>query len=154
MKRLFTLFFGLALSSTLFILHANAQFFSFGFPGERHQQVQRQEKYNAPRFKGGKDQDKAMREFMEKNFQNPSERQAVDGKIVVAIVINEKGKTIESQVIRGINDSLNAEALRVARKMKFEPATLGKKTVKGRVDITFPIKHGRLSFINLPTIEV
>lgn len=91
---------------------------------------------------------------MEKNFQNPSERQAVDGKIVVAIVINEKGKTIESQVIRGINDSLNAEALRVARKMKFEPATLGKKKVKGRVDITFPIKHGRLSFINLPTIEV
>jgi hypothetical protein len=38
--------------------------------------------------------------------------------------------------------------------MKFKPATSGKEKVRGRIDITFPIRNGRLSFFNLPTTDV
>ena len=128
---------------------ANAQFF-FGFPQQQMEQRQT-EKYTAPSYKGG---EAAIQAFITKNFQQPSERERVEGKIVVAVIVGPKGKPIDAQVVRSVNNTLNTEAVRVCKKMKFKPATVGKKKVKGRIDITFPIKHGRVSFVDLPTIEV
>ena len=48
----------------------------------------------------------------------------------------------------------NKEAQRVAAKMRFKPAKRGKEKVRSRYDVTFPIRHGRLSFIELKTIDV
>lgn len=131
-------------------ISASAQFF-FGFPPQQQMQQQKKEQYTAPSYKGG---ESAIKSFILKNFRQPSERERWDGKIVVAVIVSPKGKPIEAQVVRSANEALNAEAVRVCKKMKFRPATLGKKKVKGRIDITFPIKHGRVSYIDLPTIEV
>lgn len=137
----------LLLLLTVSSLSVRAQFF-FGFP---QQQVQRQEKQAAPSFKGGKS---AMEAFITRNFRQPEERERVDGRIVIAVIVSPKGKPVETHVVRSVNAALDEEAARVCRKMKFKPATQGKKKVKGRIDIAFPVKHGRVTFIDLPTIEV
>lgn len=133
----------------LWCLSAKAQFF-WGFPQQERMEQQR-EKYTAPSYKGG---DKAVEAFVTKNFRQPAERERVDGKVVVAVIVSPKGKPVETHLVRSVNDALNAEAIRVCKKMKFRPATLGKKKVKGRIDITFPVRHGRVTFLDLPTIEV
>ncbi|MCQ2256372.1 MAG: energy transducer TonB [Bacteroidaceae bacterium] len=129
---------------------SRAQFFSFGFPQFEERQ-QRKEKYTAPSYKGG---DSAVEAFIQKQYHNPSPRKEVDGRIVVAVIVDKKGKVRESEVIQGLTDELNKEALRVARKMKFAPATRGKKKVDGRVDVVFPIRRGKLSFMELSTVDV
>lgn len=126
----------------------NAQFF-FGFPQQEAQR--KQENYTAPAYKGG---NAAMEKFISKNFRQPAKREPIDGRIIVAVIVNHKGKVTETHLLRSVNSTLDAEAINVCRKMKFRPATRGKEKVKGRIDVSFPIKHGRLSFINLPTIEV
>ena len=126
----------------------HAQFF-FGFPQIEAQR--KPENYTSPTYKGGT---AAIEKFILKNFRQPAKRESVDGKIVVAVIVNPKGKVAETHIVRSVNSTLDAEAINVCRKMKFRPATRGKKKVKGRIDISFPIKHGRVSFINLPTIEV
>ena len=129
-------------------LPTKAQFF-FGFP---QQEVQRkQDSYSPPTYKGG---DAAIEKFIIKHFRQPAQREPVDGKVVVAVIVSPKGKVAETHVVRSVNNDLNTEAINVCRKMKFRPATLGKKKVKGRIDISFPVRHGRVSFVNLPTVEV
>jgi len=133
----------------LWTASAQAQFY-FDFP-PRQQTQQRQERVTPPQYKGGEE---AVKAYLQKNFKNPSVRESVDGRIVVAVIVNAKGNVEETQVIRSMTKMLDAEAVRVCKKMKFKPATSGKKKVRGRVDITFPIRNGKLSFLNLPTTEV
>ncbi len=128
---------------------AKAQFF-FDFT-PRQQSQQRRERVTPPQFKGGEEGIKA---FLEKNFKQPKEREQVDGRIVVAVIVNPKGNVENAQVVRSLTKTLDAEAVKVCKKMKFKPATSGKEKVRGRVDITFPIRNGRLSFFNLPTTDV
>ena len=139
----------IALLFLLCVASAKAQFF-FGFPPQQRQEQPR-EKYTAPSYKKG---EAGIKSFLQKNFKNPAEREQVDGQIVVAVIVNPKGNPTDVQVVRSVHPALDAEAVRVCKKMKFSPATLGKIKVKGRVDITFPIRNGRLSFLNLPTVEV
>lgn len=134
---------------SVWAMTARAQFF-WGFPQQERVQP-KQEKYVAPSYKGGA---AAIEAFVTKNFRQPAERETMDGKIVVAVIVDAKGKVAETHVVRSVSTSLNAEAQRVCRKMKFKSATLGKKKVKGRIDITFPIRRGRLSFLDLPTVDV
>ncbi len=147
MKRLL-----ISILSTLFILTAQAQIFNFGFqdPYAQRQRVQ-QDPITPPEYKGGNSK---LNKFLEKNFQTPKERKNIDGRITVACIIGTKGKVIEAQVIKGLERDLNDEALRVAKKLKFKPAKQGKKKIKSRFDVVFPILHGRLSFLDLPTTEV
>lgn len=133
----------------LFSLTSSAQFYYYGTPQQRQQAPQ--EKYTGPKYRKGK---AGVEDFITKNFRNPSEHKNIDGNIVVAVIINKKGKVEEAQIVRSVSDELNAEALRVAKKMKFKPAKYGKKPTKARLDITFPIRHGRLSFLDLRTIDV
>lgn len=140
------------LTAFLFVQQANAQFFDFGFPDPFSvRQRPQQEKMTPPAYKGGNSK---LNKFIEKNFRNPQERKSVDGKITVACIIGTNGKVIEAQVVKGVERELNDEAVRVAKKLKFRPAKQGKKKVKSRCDIAFPIRHGRLSFLDLPTTEV
>ncbi len=124
---------------------------------KQRQKIQKQrqklagQKRTPPAYKGGKHE---MEMFIEKNFNNPSERKNIEGNVVVACVVDQKGKVVEAQVVRSVNEDLNKEALRVAKEMRFKPATVGKRKVKGRIDVVFPIRHGRLSFLELQTIEV
>ncbi len=142
--RQITLLFFILFSSIL-----KAQFFFDYSP--RQQVEQRTEKVTPPLFKGGEE---GVKSFLLKNFNQPKTREKVDGRIVVAVIVNSKGNVENTQVVRSLTKSLDTEAIRVCRKMKFKPATSGKKKVRGRVDITFPIRNGRLSFLNLPTVDV
>ena len=126
---------------------AKAQFF-FDF-SPRQQTEQRRE--TPPQYKGGEE---AVKAYLLKNFKQPKHREKVDGRIVVAVIVNAKGNVENAQVVRSLTKSLDAEAVKVCKKMKFKPATSGKEKVRGRVDITFPIRNGRLSFFDLPTTEV
>ncbi len=135
-------------------ISAKAQFFDFGFEGRpfsRRTEQRDREPFTAPQFKGGNE---ALNRFIKKNFKNPSTRSDIYGKIIVACIVNEKGKVIDTQIVWHANTELDNEALRVAKKLKFKPGKQGKKKVKSRYDVTFPIKHGRLSFSTLETIEV
>ena len=138
--------------ATFFYLGANAQFFNFDFPDPfaMRQQVQ-QESVTPPVYKGGNDK---LNKFIEKNYKNPQPRQSVDGKITIACIVGTKGNVIDAMVVKGVNKDYNDEAVRVAKKLKFKPAKQGKKKVKSRFDVTFPIRHGRLSFLTLATSEV
>lgn len=131
-----------------------AQIFNFGFGDDffqpRVQQRQR-EQVTKPEYDGDK-QD--MEDFMKENFKNPVNQREVEGKIVIACILDEKGQVIETHVVRGLNADFNKEAQRVAAKMRFKPAKRGKEKVRSRYDVTFPIRHGRLSFIELKTIDV
>lgn len=142
--RHFTLLFFLLLTAS-----AKAQFY-FDFP-PRQQMEQRRETSTPPTYKGGEE---AVKAYLQKNFKQPQVREKVDGRIVVAVIVNTKGNVENAQVVRSLTKSLDAEAVKVCKKMKFKPATTGKKKVRGRVDITFPIRNGKLSFLNLPTTEV
>ena len=132
-----------------FSLSASAQFYLYEHPSQQRQ-VEK-EKYRAPRYRNGK---AGLEKFMLKNYDNPSEPKGVEGKVVVAVIVNEKGKVAEAQIVRSVSHAHDAEALRVVKLMKFKPAKLGKKKTKARIDITFPINHGRLSFLELRTIDV
>lgn len=134
----------------LFSVAGHAQFYYYNAPQQQRQKIQ-QEKYTSPKYKKGK---AGVESFIMKNFHNPSENTKAEGKIVVAAIIDKKGKVADAQIVRSVSKELDTEALRVVRKMKFKPAKLGKKKTKARLDITFPIKHGRLSFIELNTIDV
>lgn len=133
---------------------ASAQFFDFGFGTDPFGQRRGQhtvEKYVAPSYKGGKEK---LEAFQEKNFKNVGGQAGKRGTIVVACIVNKKGKVEQAQVVRSVSRELDSEALRVSKKLKFKPATQGKKKVKGRYDVSYPIRNGRLSFINLDTMDL
>lgn len=134
-----------------FSCETKAQIFDFGFddPFFQHRQVQR-ESVSPPKFKGGNE---GINRFIKKNFRSAGSN-SVSGRIVVAFVINEKGKVTETAIVRGLDKTLNEEALRVVRKLKFKPARQGKKKVKYEYDVTFPIRHGKVSFLTAPTVDM
>ena len=144
MKQLFILFI------CLLPLSASAQFFNFGFGDDRYSQRE-QETVTKPEYKGGTD---AINKYLKKNFRNPPMEKKLDGKVVVACILNEKGKVVETHIVQGMGEELNDEAQRVCKKMKFKPAKRGKEKVKSRFDIVFPIRRSRLSFSTLQTVDL
>ena len=134
---------------------AQAQFFDFGFDDSfpfSQRRVQQRERTTPPQFKGGQAK---LQATLEKQFRNPDAvDRNLDAVIVVACLVTEKGKVAEVHVVRSAGRALDDEALRVCRKLKFQPALRGKEKVKGRFDVRFPIRRGRLSFSTLPTVEV
>ena len=151
-KYLLLLIFTLVLPIT-----AHAQFFDFGFGDPFDDffgphRVEQQQPVEKAQFKGGV---QGMNDFIEKNYKNPSPRiQGLEGEIMVLCVISEKGKVEDAKVSRGLSPAYDKEAVRVVKKMKFKPAKQGKKKVKSRYQIAFPIRKGRLSFNTLPTVDV
>jgi len=144
MKQLFILFI------CLLPLSASAQFFNFEFGDDRYSQRE-QETVTKPEYKGGTD---AINKYLKKNFRNPPMEKKLDGKVVVACILNEKGKVMETHIVQGMGEELNEEAQRVCKKMKFKPAKRGKIKVKSRFDIVFPIRRSRLSFSTLQTVDL
>lgn len=127
-------------------LSADAQFY-----GYRRDSRPREEQ-TAPKFKDG---DEGVERFMKKNFRNPTPiDRNVSGDVVVDVVISEKGRVEECRVVRGVEARYDKEAVRVAEKMKFKPAKVGKRKVKARHRFSFPIRRGRLSFMTLNTVDV
>lgn len=125
---------------------AEAQFFNY------RREVRPREEQIAPKFKDDK---AGLERFMKKHFKNPSViDRRVSGDVVVDVIINAKGKVEDCRVVRSVAADYDKEAVRVTKKMKFKPAMQGKKKVKSRYRLTYPIRRGRLSFITLKTVDV
>jgi len=160
MKRggeLYQFFDGLSFKYGLFLVSlwltastVQAQFFQFGPPP-----VSTNRSVVPPvepaKFKGGR---QGLNRTLEREFRRVDGHSKTDGIILIIGIINEKGKVVDTQVLRSLNSALDKEALRVVHKLKFKPARQNKKKIKSRIEITFPIRHGRVSFSTLKTVDV
>lgn len=129
-----------------------AQFFSFGMPdGYVQRQQEPQVQVEPAKYRGGM---KGLNRFLEKEFRLVESARTVDGTIYIVCEITAKGRIGDYQIRRSLGRELDAEAVRVLKKLKFSPARQGKKKVSSQINITFPIRHGRVSFLQLQTVDV
>ncbi len=83
-----------------------------------------------PEFKGG---DAALIKFLQQKIKYPKKAQEMDiqGKVLIRFVVNETGKVSDISVLRGVEQSLNDEAVRVVKSFpKFKPGKQQGKAVK------------------------
>ena len=89
----------------------------------------------------GKPAEEGFREYVGKNTQYPAVAQenGISGRVFVEFTINQRGELVDAKVIRPVDPSLDAEALRVIRSSpKWTPGKQRGKTVK--VKYTFPVQ--------------
>lgn len=82
-----------------------------------------------PQFPGG---DVALMRFLSKNIVYPSiaQEMGIQGKVFVEFVVNKNGDIINITILKGVDRSLDAEALRVVKKMpQWEAGSQNGKTV-------------------------
>ena len=93
---------------------------------------------NMPKFRGG-DQN-SFRAWIQSNLKYPeiAAENGISGKVFVNFVVSKSGAVVDAKVVRGVDSSLDQEALRVVRSSpKWEPGKQRGKAVK--VQFTFPI---------------
>ena len=92
-----------------------------------------------PQFPGG---DVAMYAYILKNYKYPviTNKNTLSGsKIIVSFTIDPSGKVTDSKIVKGINEELNTEALRVINSMpNWIPATSKGNAVS--YPLTLPIQ--------------
>lgn len=90
-----------------------------------------------PQYPGG---DRELLKFIAQSIKYPTEAQeaGVQGRVICSFVVDKKGNIVEPKIIRGIDPSLDAEALRVIGMMpRWTPGRQDGKAV--RVLYTVPI---------------
>lgn len=90
-----------------------------------------------PEFPGGMT---SLMQYLSKNIRYPAEAQTkgIQGRVTVAVIINTEGKAVNASIVRSVDPSLDAEALRVASTMPdWVPGTKDGKPVN--VKYTFPV---------------
>ncbi len=91
-----------------------------------------------PKYPGGKE---AMYKFLGENIKYPQKarEEGISGTVYVQFVVEKDGHTTGFKILRGAEESLDNEALRVLKTMpKWEPGTQRGKPV--RVQYNLPIK--------------
>lgn len=70
----------------------------------------------APAFPGGQ---KAMMEYLMKNIKYPAvcQEAGIQGRVIVSFVVNKDGTIQNVEVLRGVHEKLDAEAVRVVKSM-------------------------------------
>ena len=71
---------------------------------------------DAPEFPGGIN---ALLEYLKKNIKYPAicRDNNIQGRVIVSFVVNKDGKIVDPAVVKGVNPSLDKEALRVISTM-------------------------------------
>jgi len=87
------------------------------------------------------DQENGLKSFIQNQIKYPE--QAIDdgleGTVIISFYIDTTGATTDHQIVKGIRKDLDAEALRVAKLIKFEkPAMQKGKPIK--VKFTVPVE--------------
>ncbi|MDD3038479.1 TonB family protein [Bacteroides sp.] len=100
-----------------------------------------------PEFTGGQ---QALMKYLSTNVQYPAEAQknGIGGRVIVQFVIMEDGSIAQEKIVRGVEPSLDAEALRLVKQMpKWIPGTEQGVPVKVRynVPIFFRMTEGSIS---------
>jgi len=90
-----------------------------------------------PKFPGG---DGELLQFINKGIKYPviAQENGIQGRVIVTFVVNRDGSVVDAEVVRGVDPSLDKEALRVISTMpKWSPGKQRGKPV--RVKYTVPI---------------
>jgi len=76
---------------------------------------------------------------LQKQLKYPQRAQAagIEGRVIVQFIVNEEGEVEDPKVIRGIGGGWDEEALRVAKKAKFEPGRQRGNPVRVRYSLPF-----------------
>ena len=91
-----------------------------------------------PEYPGGIN---AMYDFIQKNLKYPesAKNKGIEGRVFVQFVVEKDGSLSSFQVLRGVSDDIDAEAVRVLKMMpKWKPGMMNGKPV--RVHFTMPFK--------------
>jgi protein TonB len=94
---------------------------------------------NMPEFPGG---DLELRKYINQNVQYPeiAKENGIQGRVFVQFVVNQKGEIEQVKVVRGVDPSLDKEAIRVIQSLpKWKPGSQRGKPV--RVSFTVPINY-------------
>lgn len=94
-----------------------------------------------PQFPGGQGE---LMKYLRNNIKYPAEAQKkkIEGRVLVTFVVNEKRRIINPTVERSAHPLLDAEALRVIKRMpKWKPGRMNGEpvNVKYRLPITFKL---------------
>ena len=91
-----------------------------------------------PEFPGGQE---ALNRFLVRNIKYPllAQETGIQGRVICQFVVNSDGSIVDIAVVRGVEESLDKEAMRVIKSMpKWTPGRQGGKNV--RVKYTLPIR--------------
>lgn len=74
-----------------------------------------------------------INKFIMENFKYPktAKKDKVEGKVVVRFWIDANGYTSEHEIVKGVREDLNEEALRVAKLIKFDKPAMNKGEAVG-----------------------
>jgi periplasmic protein TonB len=92
---------------------------------------------NMPEFPGG---DAGLMKYIQKNVKYPpiAKEYNITGKVYVSFIVDKSGSVTDVKIARGVDKSLDAEALRVVKSLpKYKPGKQRGKAV--RVMFTIPI---------------
>ena len=93
-----------------------------------------------PSFPGGS---QALVDFLRENTKYPEQalKDSIEGRVVVAFVIDTDGSITKPEVVRGVHPLLDAEALRVVKLMpKWKPGSENGTPVKVRYNLPITFK--------------
>lgn len=93
-----------------------------------------------PEFPGGRN---SMINFINSTREYPSEayENGIEGRVTCAFVVNPDGKVSHIQVLRGVETSLNQEAMRIVASMPdWSPGKIGEHPVPTRVVCCIPFR--------------
>lgn len=92
---------------------------------------------NMPEFPGG---DAGLMKYIQNNVKYPpiAKEYNITGKVYVSFIVDKSGSVTDVKIVRGVDKSLDAEALRVVKSLpKYKPGKQRGKAV--RVMFTIPI---------------
>ena len=92
---------------------------------------------NMPEFPGG---DAGLRKYIQNNVKYPpiAKEYNITGKVYVSFIVDKSGSVTDVKIVRGVDKSLDAEAVRVVKSLpKYKPGKQRGKAV--RVMFTIPI---------------
>ena len=94
-----------------------------------------------PQFPGGQGE---LMKYLRNNIKYPAEAQKkkIEGRVIVTFVVDKKGRVVNPMVERSVHPLLDAEALRVVKRMpKWTPGRMNGESVnvKFRLPITFKL---------------
>lgn len=79
----------------------------------------------------------ALKSPLQPKYPELAKLEGIEGKVLLKLLINEKGNVIKAKVEQGVKDILDNAALEAAKKAKFSPAMAKNKPVK--VWVVLPI---------------
>ena len=73
-------------------------------------------------------------------YPESAKEEGVQGKVIVKLIVDEKGKVSSTEVVQSVNEELDKAAMDAIKKTKFTPAMKDNKPVKCEIAIPVMFK--------------